>query len=83
MINEAVRCLEEEVVSSPKDVDFGMIMGTVGFRFVVKSIRYLDSVGSKKIAERLQELAKKDAYFAPCDMLLEYAKTNKKFYEDK
>ena len=28
MINEAVRCLEEEVVASPKDVDFGMIMGT-------------------------------------------------------
>jgi len=83
MINEAVRCLEEEVVSSPKDVDFGMIMGTGWAPFRGGPIRYLDSVGSKKIAERLQELAKKDAYFAPCDMLLEYAKTNKKFYEDK
>ena len=28
MVNEAVRCLEEEVVGSPKDIDFGMIMGT-------------------------------------------------------
>ena len=83
MINEAVRCLEEEVVASPKDVDFGMIMGTGWAPFRGGPIRYLDSVGSKKIAERLQELAKKDAYFAPCDMLLEYAKTNKKFYEDK
>ena len=83
MINEAVRCLEEEVVSSPKDVDFGMIMGTGWAPFRGGPIRYLDSVGSKKIAERLQELAKKDAYFTPCDMLLEYAKTNKKFYEDK
>ena len=83
MINEAVRCLEEEVVSSPKDVDFGMIMGTGWAPFRGGPIRYLDSVGSKKIAERLQELAKKDAYFAPCDMLLEYAKTNKKFYEEK
>ena len=83
MINEAVRCLEEEVVSSPKDVDFGMIMGTGWAPFRGGPIRYLDSVGSNKIAERLQELAKKDAYFAPCDMLLEYAKTNKKFYEDK
>jgi len=83
MINEAVRCLEEEVVTSPKDVDFGMIMGTGWAPFRGGPIRYLDSVGSKKIAERLQELAKKDAYFTPCDMLLEYAKTNKKFYEDK
>ena len=83
MINEAVRCLEEEVVASPKDVDFGMIMGTGWAPFRGGPIRYLDSIGSKKIAERLQELAKKDAYFAPCDMLLEYAKTNKKFYEDK
>ena len=83
MINEAVRCLEEEVVASPKDVDFGMIMGTGWAPFRGGPIRYLDSVGSKKIAERLQELAKKDAYFTPCDMLLEYAKTNKKFYEDK
>ena len=83
MLNEAVRCLEEEVVSSPKDVDFGMIMGTGWAPFRGGPIRYLDSVGSKKIAERLQELAKKDAYFAPCDMLLEYAKTNKKFYEEK
>lgn len=83
MINEAVRCLEEEVVASPKDVDFGMIMGTGWAPFRGGPIRYLDSVGSKKIAERLQELAKKDAYFTPCDMLLEYAKTNKKFYEEK
>ena len=83
MINEAVRCLEEEVVSSPKDVDFGMIMGTGWAPFRGGPIRYLDSIGSKKIAERLQELAKKDAYFTPCDMLLEYAKTNKKFYEEK
>jgi 3-hydroxyacyl-CoA dehydrogenase/enoyl-CoA hydratase/3-hydroxybutyryl-CoA epimerase len=83
MINESVRCLEEEVVASPKDVDFGMIMGTGWAPFRGGPIRYLDSVGSKKIAERLQELAKKDAYFTPCDMLLEYAKTNKKFYEDK
>ena len=83
MINEAVRCLEEEVVASPKDVDFGMIMGTGWAPFRGGPIRYLDSIGSKKIAERLQELAKKDAYFTPCDMLLEYAKTNKKFYEEK
>jgi 3-hydroxyacyl-CoA dehydrogenase/enoyl-CoA hydratase/3-hydroxybutyryl-CoA epimerase len=83
MINEAVRCLEEEVVASPKDVDFGMIMGTGWAPFRGGPISYLDSVGSTKIAKRLQELAKKDAYFTPCDMLLEYAKTNKKFYEEK
>ena len=28
MVNEAARCLEEKVVSSPEDADFGMMMGT-------------------------------------------------------
>src|SRR2546427_8446342 len=28
MINEAARCLEEEIVTDPADVDFAMVMGT-------------------------------------------------------
>ena len=28
MVNEAARCLEEKVVASPEDADYGMILGT-------------------------------------------------------
>lgn len=82
MVNEAVRCLEEGVVDSPKDVDFGMIMGTGWAPFRGGPISYLDNEGAKNVVERLQALAKTDKYFAPCDMLLEYAKKDKKFYEE-
>lgn len=83
MVNEAVRCLEEEVVGSPKDVDFGMIMGTGWAPFRGGPISYCDNEGARNVVERLQELAKKDKYYAPCDMLLEYANKNKKFYGEK
>ena len=82
MVNEAVRCLEEGVVDSPKDVDFGMIMGTGWAPFRGGPISYLDNEGAKNVVERLQALTKTDKYFAPCDMLLEYAKKDKKFYEE-
>ena len=83
MVNEAVRCLEEGVVESPKDVDFGMIMGTGWAPFRGGPISYCDNEGAKNVVERLQKLAKNDKYFAPCDMLLEYAEKDKKFYEEK
>jgi 3-hydroxyacyl-CoA dehydrogenase/enoyl-CoA hydratase/3-hydroxybutyryl-CoA epimerase len=82
MVNEAVRCLQENVVESPKDVDFGMIMGTGWAPFRGGPISYCDNEGARNVVERLQELAKKDKYYAPCDMLLEYAENDKKFYEE-
>ena len=83
MVNEAVRCLQEEVVNSPKDVDFGMIMGTGWAPFRGGPISYLDSLGPLKVVQKLNELAKKSKYFTPSDMLIEYAEQNKKFYGEK
>lgn len=82
MINEAVRCLEEGVVESPEDVDFGMIMGTGWAPFRGGPIRYLDSIGATEIVNKLNALAKRNSYFEPCEMLKEYAQNNKKFYEE-
>ena len=83
MVNEAVRCLQEEVVNSPNDVDFGMIMGTGWAPFRGGPISYLDNLGALKVVQKLNELAKKNKYFTPCDMLIEYAEKNKKFYGEK
>ena len=83
MVNEAVRCLQEKVVSSPKDADFGMIMGTGWAPFRGGPISYLDNLGAEKVVKKLKIIAKKSKYFTPCDMLLEYAENDKKFYGEK
>jgi 3-hydroxyacyl-CoA dehydrogenase/enoyl-CoA hydratase/3-hydroxybutyryl-CoA epimerase len=83
MVNEAVRCLQEEIVGSPRDIDFGMIMGTGWAPFRGGPMRYLDSEGALNIFNRLKELEKKNKYFKPCELLSEYSNNDKKFYEEK
>ena len=80
MVNEAVRCLQEKVVESPKDVDFGMIMGTGWAPFRGGPISYCDNLGADEVVKKLNKLATKSKYFEPCEMLIEYANKNKKFY---
>ena len=82
MVNEAVRCLQEEIVGSPRDIDFGMIMGTGWAPFRGGPMRYLDSEGALNIFNRLKELEKKSKYFKPCELLSEYSNNDKKFYEE-
>ena len=80
MVNEAVRCLQENVVESPKDVDFGMIMGTGWAPFRGGPISYCDNIGADEVVKKLNKLATKSKYFEPCELLIEYANKNKKFY---
>lgn len=81
MVNEAVRCLQEGVVTAPEDVDFGMIMGTGWAPFRGGPIRYADSTGLPAVVARLQELQKRVAdYFAPCTLLAEKAARGEHFY---
>ena len=82
MVNEAVRCLQEKVVESPKDVDFGMIMGTGWAPFRGGPISYCDTIGADVVVEKLNQLAIKNKYFEPCEMLKKYANDNKKFYKE-
>jgi len=59
MINEAARCLEEQVVATPYDIDTGMVFG-IGFPpFRGGLCRWADSIGPAQIAEDLAELADK------------------------
>ena len=83
MVNEAVRCIQEEIVASPRDVDFGMIMGTGWAPFRGGPMRYLDSEGALNVFNRMKKLEKKSKYFKPCEMLLEYSNTDEKFYGGK
>lgn len=82
MINEAARCLEEGVVASPEDVDFGMIFGTGFAPFRGGPLRYADTLGAAEIVRRLEQLQQVVApHFEPCARLREMARTNARFYK--
>jgi 3-hydroxyacyl-CoA dehydrogenase/enoyl-CoA hydratase/3-hydroxybutyryl-CoA epimerase len=81
MINEAARCLEEEVVREPADVDFAMIMGTGFAPFRGGPLRHADTVGAALIVGAMEGLVASGAtHFKPCALLRNLAAGNKKFY---
>ncbi|MBC8243920.1 MAG: enoyl-CoA hydratase/isomerase family protein [Verrucomicrobia bacterium] len=84
MLNEAARCLEENVVADPEDVDLGMIMGTGFPPFRGGPLRHANAVGLAKIVESLERLAKSAGpQFEPCELLQSMAKAGREFYGDK
>lgn len=82
MINEAARCLEEDVVDRPQTVDIGMIMGTGFPPFRAGLLRYADSVGIERIVDDLRGLEKefKAERFKPCSYLLDKVAKRERFY---
>ena len=81
MVNEATRCLEEEVVDSPEDADFGMILGTGFAPFRGGPLRFAEHVGIPKLVQEMSRLAQIDEKFAPCELLQEHARNGTRFYE--
>jgi 3-hydroxyacyl-CoA dehydrogenase/enoyl-CoA hydratase/3-hydroxybutyryl-CoA epimerase len=79
--NEAIRCLGEGVLRSPRDGDVGAIFG-LGFPpFLGGPFRYVDAVGLGKILQRTEHYQERfGARFTPAPLLLEQVKTAKKFY---
>jgi 3-hydroxyacyl-CoA dehydrogenase/enoyl-CoA hydratase/3-hydroxybutyryl-CoA epimerase len=72
MVNEAVHCLQEGVISSPRDGDLGAILG-LGFPpFRGGPFRHVDSVGRGTIRKRLDGLAQQlGKRFEPAETLRE------------
>lgn len=81
MVNEAVTCLEEGIISSPRDGDMGAILG-LGFPpFRGGPFRYIDGVGASEIVRMMEALAQKyGKRFTPARMLRDMANKGKKFY---
>ncbi|HXF10623.1 MAG TPA: 3-hydroxyacyl-CoA dehydrogenase NAD-binding domain-containing protein [Desulfuromonadaceae bacterium] len=83
MVNEAARCLEEQVVTEPADVDFAMIMGTGFAPFRGGPLRYADGLGLDKVVGAMDNLVDRGAeYFQPCDLMKSMAAAGRKFYAD-
>jgi 3-hydroxyacyl-CoA dehydrogenase/enoyl-CoA hydratase/3-hydroxybutyryl-CoA epimerase len=81
MVNEAARTMEEKVVDSPEDVDFGMIMGTGWAPFRGGPLRFADHLGISTVVSRLNNLRDRVAPdFAPCPLLADMANHGRSFY---
>ena len=84
MANEAARCLEEGVVDTPEDVDFGMIAGAGWAPFRGGPLRHADSQGLSQIVTRMERLSRKDGNrFRPCGLLLDLARHGECFYPSR
>jgi 3-hydroxyacyl-CoA dehydrogenase/enoyl-CoA hydratase/3-hydroxybutyryl-CoA epimerase len=81
MLNEAARCLEENVVANAQYLDMAMVMGTGFPAFRGGLLRYADSEGLAYIVARLQLLEKQFGIrFSPAGSLVEMAKNDQTFY---
>jgi 3-hydroxyacyl-CoA dehydrogenase/enoyl-CoA hydratase/3-hydroxybutyryl-CoA epimerase len=81
MLNEAVRCLEEGVIRSPRDGDIGAIFG-IGFPpFRGGPFRYLDTLGAASVVQQLDALeARFPGRFTPAPLLRAKALANARFH---
>ncbi len=82
MVNEAARCVEENVVDSPEDADYGMILGTGFAPFRGGPLRFAEHFGIRKVVDDLERLAQTEEKFLPCEILKKHARDGTKFYAD-
>ncbi len=82
MANEAVHCLEESVISCPRDGDVGAVLG-LGFPpFRGGPFHHLDALGAQHAVERFEALANLHGQrFVPAKLLVQMAKEGKRFFE--
>jgi 3-hydroxyacyl-CoA dehydrogenase/enoyl-CoA hydratase/3-hydroxybutyryl-CoA epimerase len=80
-LNEAVLCLQEGILRSPRDGDVGAIFG-LGFPpFLGGPFRYLDHLGPRFALEMLEKLqGRHGERFKPAEMLVGRAREGKGFH---
>ena len=81
MVNEAARCVEEKVVESPEDADYGMILGTGFAPQRGGPLRFAEDFGLKKLVDEMNRLAQSEEKFEPCEILKKHAHDGTKFYK--
>ncbi len=81
LVNESVRCLEENVVKNARYLDMALIMGAGFPAFRGGILKYVDNYGIKEILSKLEKLqARFGDRFKPAELLVTMAQNNQKFY---
>ncbi len=81
---EAVKCLEENIVTKPADADIGSILGWGFAPYTGGVISFIDSIGLKKFVAECNILAKKyGKRFKPTNKLKAMAAEGKSFYQER
>ena len=81
MVNEAVYCLQENILGSPQDGDLGAILG-LGFPpFRGGPFRFLDNEGAADVIDRMHTFEQKyGVRFKPAKLLEDKAQKKEPFY---
>jgi len=80
-VNEAIYSHQEGILATPLEGDIGAVFG-LGFPpFSGGPFRYTDSMGAQKLVDHMRRFEQSyGVAFTPCQMLLDNAKGDKKFY---
>jgi len=80
MLMESSRCLEENIVETPVEVDMGLVYG-LGFPpFHGGIFRWADSVGLNDLLQRAKQFNKLGKVYQPTQQILKMAKEGKLFH---
>lgn len=78
---EAARCVEEGVVTDPREADVGSILGFGFAPFTGGTLSYIDGMGVAAFVDLAKSLAKKHGErFKPCRLLMRMARERTSFY---
>ncbi|MFN0243255.1 MAG: 3-hydroxyacyl-CoA dehydrogenase NAD-binding domain-containing protein [Planctomycetota bacterium] len=92
MVNEAARCIDEDVTKGARELDLATVFG-MGFPpFRGGLLRYADTLGARELTARLEHCARAPdvvarqsgagpARFEPCERLVRMARTLQRFHE--
>jgi 3-hydroxyacyl-CoA dehydrogenase/enoyl-CoA hydratase/3-hydroxybutyryl-CoA epimerase len=83
MLNEAARCLAENVIRSARDGDIGAVFGFGFPPFRGGPFRYMDSLGVSEIVRLLEDLNDRfPGRFEPAELLVSMARRGERFYPE-
>jgi 3-hydroxyacyl-CoA dehydrogenase / enoyl-CoA hydratase / 3-hydroxybutyryl-CoA epimerase len=81
MVNEAAMCLEEEIATSPAQLDLAMIFGTGFPPYRGGLLRYADKLSTPLVVEKMDWIATAQGQrYKPCKLLMQLAQDRKSFY---
>ncbi|KAI9911685.1 hypothetical protein PsorP6_009817 [Peronosclerospora sorghi] len=58
-VNEAVLCVQDDIIASPTEGDIGAVLGISFPPFIGRLFRYVDKIGSTQFTEMMQRYADK------------------------